>query len=496
MTIQNFYDSTRPSSYERLVGKHWITEPEIQELEELKIRQNLYLDIHSEADGGPFKHPYGHKAKLEGIPYYQLNILKAASNGFADLIVGENPKLQSLDAKQGEILKYLQDKIPCWEALVRASYSGFVGLQPVQVDKNKTEDYWTFQILSRDSLVYKRSEQGEIVQIKKRCFYKDIKVESDKKINILLVETHYRGSKETALYRVAANSYEILDELDLSYYQYIDNTTVLEPYWETGLEDFEIQLVFNARLKDLALSDYNKSAIKHQEGLNSILTQIKRILFRLSDPVLMAPISSAVKDNNTGEYRFAQAGSEVLFYDKSVPGAKDAYSYLTWDGSLTEQNQDLDKTILMLCAELKWSPYFLTFTNLVQTTTADTAEKLRQLLDATLKVANRKKQFFDRALRATLNVILIYEGVQNPEFEIVYPEMLPESYTEKLNTAIQKRENDLTTTKDVLMALDNLTKEQADAKVLEIFKEKQVGMGGQDSLGRVMPGEDEGNIKW
>ena len=450
---------------------------------EIRVRryvedEKLYSGIHNENDGGMFPHPYQSKAKTDKIPYKQVNMMAKGTRSFADLIAGKSLLVTSSSAMTEDFFS-IQDYSVVWEALIQSSKFGLVGLQPYHLDKltsmakNKTTQEWgtgyyAFSIVHPALLYpeYSRVNQ-ELLLIRKIVEFQDVIVEGDK-MSILYEETHYKDRYETRLYEI--NGEYVKRELPIEYYSYIDpeSPQLAEAVYH-NLGEFYITLLYNERIGNNITSDYTITAKSLQGSLNRRCTQIDRILTLHSDPKLIAPMSALIK-NEDGESYFPLGGNEVMFYDDQTASAE-PYKLLTWNGELTQAVANRDNLILDICTEFDLSPSLLSYTHLVGGTSAETASKLEIMMLSTIKRAERKRNFLDKALWVLFSNLISLQKLLGADFSIQYPPIIPQGRAELLAELSQRRTDQTITIKQYNKELDNLSEEEALQRATEVFEE-------------------------
>lgn len=489
------YDKTRPAigvsiPSETTEENRWRSEEDEARIRGYEVTDALYEGNHWHAEGGIFLHPYEAKAVEEKIKYQQINLLAKTSDTFADLIVGDEIEVSS-SVEVAQDLLTLQNLSLMWEVLVQASKYGFVGLQPIKQSRinprkrsNLTsqdqfkDGYWGFGVINpRDLYPEFAKTSDELVKIYKRVQFLDVEVpESAKNIDILYEETHTKKDVSIRFYQIDGENKVKELPIEEAYPLVFDSDEIpptTTPHPE-GIDGFLITIVVNKKLGTELFSDYTKTALSQQGNLNSRETQINRILTLHADPKLLAPRSSVRVDEQTGKGTMSLQGDEVLFYDDTSPNiatTPDPFKLLTWDGELTQAVANRDNTILSLLTEVALAPQLLAYTHLVSGTTAETAEKLKMMLHATIKTAERKRFYLEEGMWSLLNNIFALSGLQASDFSILFPELIPRTREEKLNEVVTRKQNGLITTKDGLIVLDDLSEAEAEAKALEIQTE-------------------------
>lgn len=454
------------TGYKRTVDL-WRTPEEADRVKDYECLWKLYVGDHYAGEGGIWPHPYGDKGKRECIPYQQINLLAKATRVFTDLVIGEGVVVTSEDEDIQALLETV-DFRAMWEALIYASIYGMVGIEPEKQREDEGEKIG-WHIVEPHYLYpeYHPTIPGKLIKIRKAIPFLQVPVAGGT-MDILYEETHVKGAVEYRLYEISGEN--IVRELDLELYRtLIDKEADITPFWSTGLDDFFVTILYNEKIGDIAFSDYTPSAQKSQRALNSILTQIDRILKFHADPKLVVPEQTLTTDPESGRQIWAWEGSEVLTQPRD---AISSYTYLTWNGELAAAVERRDNLVLSVHTEMDMAPQLTAFIHLTGGTTAETAAKLKKLLHATLKRAGKKREWARVAIEQLIENMLRLAGFEDPQFSVEFPEFIPQGRDEVLDEVMARKQMELITTKDALIKLDGASEGDAETKAAEIHAEK------------------------
>ena len=442
-------------------GLYWKTKEDNERIKEIIQNYNLYRGKHCASDGGPLRNPYqDKKAEGEHILYEIQNLLGKATNKFKDLICGEDIIISSKNPNNKDLLESFEWFDIIQEALIYQSYAGYCGLQAFITEKSVN-----IRVIEPECLFLDFDKYGGVQKITKKIFFE---VEINKKIKELLYqEEHFKGYYLISFFEVSGD--EIIKKLDLSLLKEYCNIDLVIEREETGLDDFLISIVFNEKLKEKIFSDYTLSARRWQESLNNRETMINRILDVHASPRLIAPRSLAMPDEKSGKWSYNIQGREIIFVNDT---GTQTLSYLTWDGQLVAAEKQRDHAIKSLCTELDIAPQLLGFHNLVGNTTAETSSKLKQMMDSTVKKAQRKRRNLENTLKKFItNILTLLNYASVDEFYMDFSEILPETKEEKLSEIVVRKQNKLEDSITAIMDLDNITEEEAKIKYDKIIAE-------------------------
>lgn len=209
------------------------------------------------------------------------------------------------------------------------------------------------------------------------------------------------------------------------------------------------------------------------DEINNRLTSIAGILDKHSDPAIAVPAGLLDTDDH-GNVIF-NVGREKVFEmldkDDIVP------KYITWNGQLQEAYSELDRLIdnLMVAAEIP--PVALGKSD--SGTSGATGLSIRLRMNPLLSKVNRKRQYYDKALKQVYVLAQELEKVASKEYsyETVIPVLkfsdgLPKDSMQEANMVqIRTGSKPTMSQKAAIMYLDGKTEEQAEAEIKRINAE-------------------------
>lgn len=210
------------------------------------------------------------------------------------------------------------------------------------------------------------------------------------------------------------------------------------------------------------------------DEINNRLTSIASILDKHSDPAIAVPAGLMETDEN-GNPIF-NVGREKVFEmmdkDDIIP------KYITWNGQLQEAYSELDRLIdnLMVSAEIP--PVALGKSD--SGTSGATGLAIRLRMNPLLSKINRKRQYYDKALKQVYYIAQELEKVANDkyQYETVMPVLkfsdgLPKDEMQEANImAVRTGGQPTISQKAAIMQLTGKTEEQADAEIERISAER------------------------
>lgn len=210
------------------------------------------------------------------------------------------------------------------------------------------------------------------------------------------------------------------------------------------------------------------------DELNNRLTQVASILDKHSDPALVVPAGTMGEDE-FGNPVFNIAHNKVF----EIDGQDDAYpKYITWNGQIYESFQEMEKIIDMIFAISEIPSVVLGMGD--AGTSGSSGLAIKFMMNSLLAKVNRKRQYYDKALKEVLNIAQLLEvTLGEKKYKVATPILmfqdgLPKDYMEDANVMATRTNGSQTmSVKTALMTFEGLTEEQADAELERIKKEKE-----------------------
>lgn len=295
------------------------------------------------------------------------------------------------------------------------------------------------------------------------------------------IERHYPGKIENelweyrdhALYRKAPIT--LLGEPDLQEVQ------------ETGIDRSLIVHVPNWRAGDWSgVSDYHDiEALMY--ALNNRMTKNENILDKHSDPILALPEGVLDEQGNIRKDKL-----QLFTIPDNEMGSKPARpEYITWDASLDNSFKQIDKLVEFLYMTSETSPAVF---GMDQGGAAESGRALKLRLMRTIAKINRKKLYYDQGLKEAIYVAQLLAKQHGYEVmgkklpgdaevpNIVWQDGLPIDEQEQIENTGNRLDQGTISKTDAIMKLDNLDREDAEAKAKAIDEQNQTAI-----LGNTVP---------
>ncbi|KTS84492.1 hypothetical protein NS115_03865 [Paenibacillus jamilae] len=233
------------------------------------------------------------------------------------------------------------------------------------------------------------------------------------------------------------------------------------------------------------------------DELNNRLSLIASILDKHSDPAMVVP-SGSLEDGDDGRPIF-HAGRDKVFevMDKSEVTPQ----YITWDGQLQAAFEEIKLLIEQILTVAEIPAVALGKDNSGTSGASGLSIKFR--MNSLLAKINRKRQYYDRALRRVFLIAqLLEESKVDIDYDITVPKIkfkdgLPDDDLEQAQIYNMRLGGKATISqKTAIMHLDDLTEEQAQAEIDRMREEEEANATVESSVfnerdaGEVDPPDD------
>lgn len=208
--------------------------------------------------------------------------------------------------------------------------------------------------------------------------------------------------------------------------------------------------------------------------MNARLSHIAEILSKHADPAMIVPQGTLVEDEN-GQPMY-RVGVDKVF---EVDGDGTEPKYLTWNGQLEHAFRELDKILELILMNAEIPAVALGLSESGTSGSSGLAIKWR--LNSLLAKINRKRQYYDKALRRVLTIAQLVEADRKSQVDfdffvphIKFQDGLPQDNLEQA-TIMQMRTGGKATIsqKRAIMELEGVSEERA-TQILEELDEEQM----------------------
>lgn len=343
------------------------------------------------------------KATLE----LAVNFPGLLSRLFADLLFGEQPKFRAGDEGSPE-QQALDDLVQAnnlhqvnYAAALAASYRGDAVYKVRYQDRVIAEavpaGIW-FPVTDPDNVKQVDAHVLAWVKSIKRPGSGLFSFGKESETQYLRAEIHFPGRIEHRLWLLKDGKIAAPVPLE-TFYPDLPETQ------ETGVDESLVVHIPNLELDDdpFGVDDYSEADTLFQE-LNIRLAQISRVLDKHTDPNMYGDASALERDPNTGEWTFKGGGRFFpVEQGGQVPG------YVIWDAQLTAAFTQIERILDMLYLVTDTSPAAF---GQIKQGLAESGSALKRLLMRPLAKVNRKRLYFDPALKQVLRLALALDRAQ------------------------------------------------------------------------------------
>lgn len=284
------------------------------------------------------------------------------------------------------------------------------------------------------------------------------------------IERHYPGKIENELWETGDGG-SLYRKAPLNLYD-----PTLPESQETGIDRSLIIHVPNWRAGGyFGVSDY-ADIESLMFALNNRMTANENVLDKHTEPILALPEGMMQADGT-----ISKAALEVYTIPDNEMGTHPAKpEYITWNASLDNSFKQIEKLVEFLYMTSETSPGVFGMDKNGQ---AESGRALKLKLMRTIAKINRKKLYYDQAIKEALYVAQLlakehqYEVLgkkltSEPEIpELVWSDGLPIDDLEQTELEAKKIEAGVQSKRDSIVKIDGLSEEDADKKLKRIKEE-------------------------
>ena len=441
---------------------------EADRLNDYEYYRKLFLGKHFEAFRIKIEDERYNRAYAK-LRYVVVNFAGLLSKIMADMLFSEPLTIKVPDGDQDWVDAFWRENemdIQCYESALGNSYQGDAIFKLRAGSRNKSDDENTVICEDISPRLYFPKVDG--FNVRGEPDKVDLKWTFRVGDQVYLrVETHEPGKISNHVYEMLGD--KIMGEVGLGVAG-LDN---LLPEQSTNVDDILIYHVANWKTGDrhFGLSDYHDLDYLFY-ALNNRISKVDNILDKHGDPILMVP--PGVLDDKGQVKKKALGVIEVSEGETGKP------EYIVWDASLQSAFTEIEKMVDFLYLTAEISPDLL---GLGQGT-SDSGRALKFKLMRTLAKAQRKRLYYDQALKDLIYDAQVFAKANNLTIdgkllqgepvkpEIEWQDGLPIDDTELQDKLIAAIDAGIKSKKDVIMDLDQIDEKNAEIKLKEIEDEK------------------------
>ncbi len=253
----------------------------------------------------------------------------------------------------------------------------------------------------------------------------------------------------------------------------------LEPEEDTKIDRSLVIHTPNFRISGryLGISDYNDlDSIFF--AINNRFSKIDNVLDLHTDPILAVPEGILDEDGKVKR-------QNLQMIEISPEAGKEKPEYIVWNANLEAAFSQIDRLVESFFMTSEISPAVL---GMDKGGAVESGRALKLKLLRTIAKVSRKKLYFHQSIieviytaqilakawGASVDGKKLTKDPQKPE--LVWQDGLPIDDSEQIDDEIKRKDGGLTTTKDSLMRIDNLTDKEAEEKAAEIEEENKIEM--------------------
>lgn len=415
------------------------------------------------------------------LRYVVANFAGLASRVLADMLFGETITIDVKDKDLQNFLDAVQEK----NGLFNQFYESEL------VNSRKGDDVFKLRVGPRNPKIPDSPSEIIIEQIGPEFYFpqfskqtgrgqtdEDVIVTQFSQLNestgrmadYIHKEIHTPGLIQHEVYQYNLSEQKIISQEDVTLFGWPEE----EP---TGVDR---SLVFHIpNVRDGAgfwgTSDYNDLQTLFF-ALNNRITKTDNILDKHSDPILAVPPGVLDEDGNV------KKESLGMFEVDNETGAKP--EYIVWNANLDVAFKEIDKLVDFLFMFGEIAPAAFGLDNGGQ---AESGRALKFKLLATIRKRNRKKRYYDQAIKDMLVTSMELAKAHSVQMGGVVPAkierptiawgsgIIPDE-TEEIDNATKRIDAGLSSRADEIARIDDVTPDEAQKKVKEIDEEARANM--------------------
>ncbi|QGG47645.1 phage portal protein [Heliorestis convoluta] len=467
------------------IGSHYPDRAHRERIKRYRENKKLFLGQHYEI----FQRvQHRLSSRQSEVLYISTNLPGVICKKSADFLFGERPTFTAGKSdnsnEQKAIERFIDNNdlhITNYESALSNAYRGdsFYKIrygQEYEGAVDKTLDPFRVIIESQNpEYVFPETALGDTNKtVAYHIAYPVLVKHSDNEEWILNVESHYPGRIQYRKYRM--NPIVVTVDNEINEWQIYAEILAERKEVATSVPFPLIVHVPNYATDDSweGIDDVSEHKPLFDE-INHRLSQIASILDKHADPAMAVPAGTLGEDERGNPiFRVGiDKVFEVMGKDEVIP------QYITWDGQLQAAFTELEHLIKMLLINAEIPEIALGVGDAGTSGASGLAIKWR--LNSILAKINRKRQYYDKALKRVLLLAQLLEKARQGkvDYEVTVPKVkfkdgLPDDELELANImSIRTSGKPTISQKAAMMWLDDLTEEQAEAELARMKTEEE-----------------------
>ncbi len=450
-------------------GDKWPPEEHAARIESYQHNRLLLRGRHDEA----FKRvqQWLDKSPDQSIVYIVANFPKLVSLVCADLLFGEDPAFQAGD--DGSPAQVALDSIVRNNGLHTLDYEMSVGAS--------ARGDCVYKLRYGKRYAYLERAESIITAVNPALFFPEFEPDDCRimkgaviawerelaKEKYLCREIHLPGRIRHELWRIERG--ELAAQMKLSTLPEYANVPEEE---DTGYPGLLVWYVPNWRLDDdwRGISDY-EGLDSLVDELNNRLSRVSRVLDKHENPKLILPPGLMKLDPATQRYYIEKEALDVIEVDLTNNPSGNLPRYLVWDAQLSAAFTQIDKIVEMAFMVTETSPDAF---GMGKAGVAESGRALKFRLLRILAKVNRKKRYFDEALKQVLKAALMLESERGgqsfdiPDIEIAWRDGLPDDEMEETEVVALGVQAGVMSRRTAVRQLQRLSRQALEDELAEI----------------------------
>lgn len=436
-------------------GKEWVPESEKSRIALYDLNKALYCNEHLEVLDALLKVVYPEQEVNETVKRVFVNLYRAVSKAWADLLFSENPTISKAEGSTEDFLNELIERSKLWKISRKVSVdvsrygNGLYKIRTVDgeaVIESVSPRLW-FPVVNPDNI-------NEIL------FHVLAYSFVENKVHYLKAEIHSIGKIQHRLFIIDSESCKIKQEVELST---LERYKELPPEEETNVDDFLVIPVGNSSDSEEAFGEDDYTDI------NPLISQIELHLSKYGKDLedqgnLKYGPSKAIDEDGQvkkGSYIPLLTGVNA----ETPPGV------VTW----TVQHEAIKEYI----AQLMFFFYMLSETSPVlfdpnqQINSGMSSVAMKRLMQRMLSKTGRLAEDFDESLRRVFAVAAQLEGKELSDYSITWQDGLVDDIAERVETAQKAGAGNTMSKKTAVAYVQQLEGEALETELAAIAEEEK-----------------------
>ena len=437
------------------IGQDWIPASEKCRIAMYELNHNLYCNEHSAVLDTMLNVIYPDKADNENVKRVFINLYRATSKLWGDLLFSENPRIEGLEGENKSFIDEIIKNNKLWKQSLKVAIDvSRYGNGVYKVRRNEQGNAVIEPISPR--IWYPVVSQDNINEVQAHVL---AYVFTLNKVSYLKTETHTKGQIEHKLFILSQENHKIKQQIDLNSLEEFAN---LKPVEDTGIDDFLVVPVENSMDSESVFGEDDYTDI------NPIIAEIECQLTKYGQDLKeqgnlkYAPVTAFDENGNIKRNGVIpmMGGANT----SPTPGA------VTWSVAHEAIKAYIDQLMFFFYVCSETSPAIFSPDVSIGNLSGTAIKRLMQRL---LLKAGRLAENFDESLTRVLTIASKLEGKDITGFNIKFNDGLQTDMNEKAQIASTSISAGVMSKKTGISLVQELEGEALDAELMQIESEKK-----------------------